>query len=205
MASKNKYIGDVSLEKMLEHYECKAPLHLIKMRFIGGICSFSEELKPADIIASFWEIGKEPRLETKSEADLFFKFFMGLWFKQFDKVKKNEVKLKSFLRLESAESISLCLQTRLEEIEYGFIEGFWGGKNDVKMPSFVAELIDSLSDISKFYGKLLKNIKDDISDEDKEAIIKSISQADAMFNKAVNNLIEHVVIPRMSVIVEKSN
>lgn len=205
MASKNKYIGDVSLEKMLDHYQCKAPLHLIKMRFIGGICSLNDSLKPADVISSFWEEGKEPRLDTKNEADLFFKFFMGLWFKQFEKVKKNEVKLKSFLKLETVEAISLCLKTRVEEIEYGFIEGFWGGKDDIKMPVFVAELMDSLSDLCKLYSKLLNNLNDDCTTEEKKAIALAINQADIMFNKSVNVLIENIVLPRISLISKAVN
>ena len=205
MASKNKYIGDVSLEKMLEHYNCKAPLHLIKMRFIGGVCSMNDELKPADIIASFWEEGKEPRLETKKEADLFFEFFMGLWFKQFEKVKKNEVKLKPYLKLESVEAIALCLKTRLEEIEFGFIEGFWGGKTDIKMPTFVAELIDSLSDMCKLYEKLLASLKDTATEEEKSAIVSAIKQADSMFNKSVSALIEHVVLPKLASMTEAVN
>ena len=61
---------------MLAHYACEAPLDIIKMRFAGAICSPNLKLRPTDVISSFWPEGRAPRLETKNEADLFFKFFM---------------------------------------------------------------------------------------------------------------------------------
>ena len=89
----NKYIGDEAFIKMLEHYSCPTPLNVIQMRFAGAICSPNMNLRPTDVISSFWEEGRSPRLETKSEADLFFKFFMGLWDEVFESVKNNEIKL----------------------------------------------------------------------------------------------------------------
>ena len=83
----NKYIGDEKMQKMLEHYKCETPLEVIKMRFAGAICSPNLDLHPADVIASFWPQGQSPRLQTKEEADLFFKFFMGLWDSVFNDVK----------------------------------------------------------------------------------------------------------------------
>jgi len=88
MKSQNKYIGDDKFVKMLEHYNCPAPINVVKMRFFGAICSPNMELRPTDVISSFWEEGQTPRLETKDEAELFFKFFMGLWDDCFEKVKK---------------------------------------------------------------------------------------------------------------------
>ena len=89
----NKYIGDEAFLKMLNHYNCPTPLNVIKMRFMGAICSPNLKLRPTDVISSFWPEGRTPRLETKAEADLFFKFFMGLWDKIFDDVKAIKVKV----------------------------------------------------------------------------------------------------------------
>ena len=79
MKSENKYIGDEAFGKMLEHYKCPTPLDIVRLRFAGAVCSPNLELRPSDVISSFWPQGQAPRLETKDEADLFFKFFMGLW------------------------------------------------------------------------------------------------------------------------------
>ena len=93
MKSENKYIGDEGFKKLLEHYNCETPLDVIKMRFAGAICSPNLELRPSDVISSFWPQGHEPRLQTKEEADLFFKFFMGLWDEIFEQVKENKIEL----------------------------------------------------------------------------------------------------------------
>ncbi len=87
----NKYIGDEKMQKMLEHYKCQTPLEIVKLRFAGAICSPNLELRPTDVISSFWLKAETPRLQTKDEADLFFKFFMGLWDNVFEKVKANKV------------------------------------------------------------------------------------------------------------------
>ena len=97
MESQNKYLGDDKFKKFLEHYSCPTPLEIIKLRFAGSICSPNLELRPTDVISSFWEPGKSPRLETKDEADLFFKFFMGLWDEMFQQVKANKVHLSRAL------------------------------------------------------------------------------------------------------------
>ena len=95
MESQNKYIGDESLKKFLGHYGCPTPLPVVKMKFAGAVCSPNLDLRPADVISSFWPAGQAPRLETKNEADLFFKFFMGLWDEVFQKVRENKIKLSA--------------------------------------------------------------------------------------------------------------
>ena len=106
MKSENTYIGDDKFKKFLEHYNCPTPLEVVKLRFAGAICSPNPELRPTDVIASFWENNQAPRLETKKEAELFFKFFMGLWDKMFELVSANSLVLP---RVEpTADLIALC-------------------------------------------------------------------------------------------------
>lgn len=92
MESQNKYIGDESFKKFLGHYGCPTPLPVVKMKFAGAVCSPNLDLRPADVISSFWPAGQAPRLETKNEADLFFKFLWGCgtrFFKKSEKTKLN--------------------------------------------------------------------------------------------------------------------
>ena len=155
MESQNKYLGDDKFKKFLEHYSCPTPLEIIKLRFAGSICSPNLELRPTDVISSFWEPGKSPRLETKDEADLFFKFFMGLWDEMFQQVKANKVHLSPAGNLlSSKEGIAKLCAVRFAEVEPGFVEGFWGGKEDLKLPSYLAQLIDSLTEMSGVYNTL---------------------------------------------------
>ncbi|MDD7313554.1 MAG: hypothetical protein PUH03_04290 [bacterium] len=183
----NKYIGDESFIKMLEHYACPTPLGVVKMRFAGAICSPNLKLRPTDVISSFWEEGRAPRLETKAEADLFFKFFMGLWDEIFDEVKTVRVKLPP---LKDKNLASYC-QTRFDEVEQGYVEGFFGGEENLKMPGFLAQIIDSLSELALAYQKL------GTKGENSSAAWDAVKHTDKMVNRAIEFIIENAVLPRI--------
>ena len=183
----NKYIGDESFIKMLEHYACPTPLGVVKMRFAGAICSPNLKLRPTDVISSFWEEGRAPRLETKAEADLFFKFFMGLWDEIFDEVKTVRVKLPP---LKDKNLASYC-QTRFDEVEQGYVEGFFGGEENLKMPGFLAQIIDSLSELALAYQKL------GTKGENSSAAWDAVKHTDKMVNRAIEFIIENALLPRI--------
>lgn len=186
----NKYIGDEKMQKMLEHYKCQTPLEIVKLRFAGAICSPNLELRPTDVISSFWSQAETPRLQTKDEADLFFKFFMGLWDNVFEKVKANKVKLDKI----PFGDLDYYCQRRFAEVEQGYVEGFWGGREDVKIPAFLAEVIDSLSELAGVYASLGKKLA---KGSDKEEIMQALRSADAMVEKAIAFIIENSVLPRI--------
>lgn len=192
MNKENKYIGDEAFVKLLEHYKCPTPLDVIKMRFAGAVCSPNIELRPSDVISSFWPQGQSPRLETKDEADLFFKFFMGLWDEIFEDVKLNKVKLPK-IKNDHKNPAAYC-DARYHEIEWGYVEGFWGGKQDLKIPAFLAEVIDSMTDLAGVYKSLEKKL--DNSEKSAE-IIQTLEHTDRMVEKAISFIIENSVLPRI--------
>ena len=200
MKSENKYIGDEAFTKLLEHYHCETPLDVVKMRFAGAICSPNLELRPSDVISSFWPQGHEPRLQTKDEADLFFKFFMGLWDEIFDKVKENKVELP-FVKKEKDNLKAYC-QARYHQIEWGYVEGFWGGKQDLKIPAYLAQVIDSLSDLAGVYATLEKKLE---NRSDLDEVAKSLEHTDKMAEKAIAFIIENSVLPRIDNITRAVN
>ena len=194
MQSENKYLGDEKFKKFLEHYNCPTSLAVVKMKFSGAICSPNLNLRPTDVISSFWPEGRSPRLETKEEADLFFKFFMGLWDEIFKSVKKNKISLSAYHPVnDGAKFMTLCRQ-RYDEIEYGFVEGFWGGQEDLKIPSYLAELIDSLSQMAEVYITLADKGKGDVVPDN---VLKHFIATDNMVEKAIAFLIENTVLPRI--------
>ena len=91
MQSQNEYIGDDNFQKFLQHYNCPTTIDVVKMKFAGAICSPNIDIRPTDVISSLWEESAQPRLETKKEAELFFKFFMGLWDDVFNKIRLNKM------------------------------------------------------------------------------------------------------------------
>lgn len=191
MKSENKYIGDDKFKKFLAHYSCPAPLDMVKMRFAGAICSPNLELRPTDVISSLWEDGKAPRLETKNEADLFFKFFMGLWDEMFSEVSLQKLEMPKIDRKDNL--IEVCEQ-RYSIVEDGFVEGFWGGKQNVKIPAYIAEVADNLTALAEAYKSMVSKIN---PQNDNENIFNAVISCDKLVIKSVNFLIENYVLPRM--------
>ena len=191
MKSENEYIGDDKFQKFLDHYKCEMPLEVVKLRFAGAICSPNTDLRPTDVISSLWEENKTPRLETKAEADLFFKFFMGLWDEMFESVAHNKVVLPLFSKKEDIEN--LC-NSRFEQLELGFVEGFWGGLENLKIPAYIAEVTDSLSRMALLYKDLATKAK---SQKDSKNIFDAIADCDKMANKSLSFLIENYALPHI--------
>ncbi len=192
MKSENKYIGDDKFKKFLEHYACPAPLELVKWRFAGSICSPNLELRPTDVISSLWENNQAPRLETKKEAELFFQFFMGLWDEIFTLVADNSLK---FSPIKSGDDLIKICESRYENIEMGFVEGFWGGLEDAKIPAYVAEVADSLTALAEAYKTMVGKIN---TQKDNKQIFEAILRCDKMTEKTISFLIENYVLPRIN-------
>ena len=191
MKSENKYIGDDKFKKFLEHYNCPTPLAVVKLRFAGAICSPNSELRPTDVIASLWENNMAPRLETKNEAELFFKFCMGLWDEMFELVSANSIVLP---RIEPTDDLIEVCEGRYNELELGFVEGFWGGKEDVEIPAYIAEVIDSLTQLAEVYKSLVNKVH---PEKDNKNVFDAVIKCDKMAAKSINMLIEHYVLPHI--------
>ena len=190
MQSENEYIGDDKFKKFLEHYECPTSLEVVKMKFAGAICSPNINLRPTDVISSFWEEHKQPRLETKKEAELFFKFFMGLRDNIFDKIRRNKLEFSK-----APKENTLWGQIRAEEIELGFLEGFWGGLSDLKVPNYVAQIVDSLSEMADAYVMLSEK---SMQTKEQKAISNALLNTDKTAVKAISFIIENSVLPRIA-------
>ncbi len=192
MQNQNKYIGDDKFQKLLEHYNCTAHPDLIKMRFAGAICSPNLNLRPTDVISSLWEQGQSPRLQTKEEAELFFKFFMGLWDDVFAKVKTNNITLPAFKIKNHHDFVTTCSE-RFALIIDGYLEGFWGGCENIKLPAYIAQIIDSLSDLAEVYQQLsLRQIHDGEFDN----LLKTLNHTDKTINRTLSFIIENYALPR---------
>lgn len=201
MQSEKTYIGDDKFNRFLEHYNCPTPLGVVKMKFAGAICSPNSNLRPTDVISSLFLENQQPRLATKAEAELFFKFFMGLWDNMFDDIKSNSLKLSVIKKKTKEDLISLC-KHRYFEIEHGFVEGFWGGCETLNIPNFAAELISSLTDMAEIYNILATKLE---KTENIDEILTVIKNTDKTVEKTFSFLIDNLVIPYIAKLQRKIN
>jgi len=190
MQSQNEYIGDDNFKKFLEHYQCPTSVNVVKMKFAGAICSPNYDLRPTDVISSFWREGEEPRLETKKEAELFFKFFMGLWDEIFEQIGFNKLNLP---KLEGKKAYDIAIN-RYDEIELGFLEGFWGGMQNAKIPAYIAQIVDQLSELADVYEIIANRSKQGEGDD---VLLQTIKDTDQMVQKAISFIIENFALPKI--------
>ncbi|MDV7339555.1 hypothetical protein RYZ26_08125 [Terasakiella sp. A23] len=193
MASKklSKYIGDAGVAKFLEQYKSQTPFYVVRMRVCGALASPNKDLLPVMVVASFWEEDKFPRFVTKDEAETFFSTFMGLWRRMEKMAGAGQKVLSARGKISTIEDAKELLMTRVEEIDAGFIEGFWGGQDDMKMPSATAALIDGLSDEAESYNALYQDISEwsDYSDNMRDALIEEIDERDTVVEDAMKALL----------------
>ena len=196
MQSENVYIGDDKFQRFLDHYQCPTPLEVVKLKFAGAICSPNANLRPTDVISSFFPEELQPRLSTKGEAELFFKFFMGLWDEMFLVVRTNTLKLTPYSgKKDDTEALVKFCQQRTLQIELGFVEGFWGGCSQLNIPQFTAELISSLSDMAEIYDTLMTRLA---HRENPKDILAVIQNTDKTVEKTLHFIIEHFVLPHIN-------
>ena len=130
-------------------------------------------------------------METKNEADLFFEFFMGLWDEIFSEVALQKLEMPRINRKDNL--VEVCEQ-RYFLVEDGFVEGFWGGKQNVKIPAYIAEVADNLTALAEAYKSMVSKIN---PQNDNENIFNAVISCDKLVIKSVNFLIENYVLPRM--------
>ena len=196
MQNENVYIGDDKFQRFLDHYQCPTPLNLVKLKFAGAICSPNANLRPTDVITSLFLEENQPRLITKGEAELFFKFFMGLWDEMFVVIRTNTLELPLYTgQHDDANALIELCRARALQIEMGFAEGFWGGCHTLNIPQFVAELLSSLADLADVYNSLALKLE---QKEDPKVIFSVIQNTDKTVKKTLHFLIEHFVLPNIS-------
>jgi len=201
MQSENLYIGDDKFQKFLNHYQCPTPLQVVKLKFAGAICSPNTSLRPADVISSLFFEDKQPRLSTKAEAELFFKFFMGLWDEMFAIIQTNTLTLPA-ISIEDKKNLAELCHARAAEVEQGFVEGFWGGCSTLNIPNFAAELINSLSDMAGIYEMLAKRLE---KQQDDKNILEVVQNTDKTVEKTFKFLIENLILPHIAKLQRKLN
>ena len=116
-----------------------------------------------------------------------------LWGEVFQKVRENKIKLEP-VKLSGREQIREACAARFAEVEGGYVEGFWGGREDFKLPAFIAQMIDSLTELSGVYNTLAKKLD---KAENLEEISNTFRYTDKMVEKAVSFIIENSVLPRI--------
>ena len=112
---------------------------------------------------------------------------MGLWDEVFADVKADKIKLPPL----KEKDLGRYCQIRYDEIEQGYVEGFFGGEENLQMPGYLAQIVDSLSEMAALYQKIAAQNKPTAAAWD------VVRHTDKVVERAIAFIIENSVLPRI--------
>ena len=116
---------------------------------------------------------------------------MGLWDEMFAAVAENHIKLP---KITDNSDLAYKCRARFEQIEAGFVEGFFGGQENLKIPAYIAEIVDSLSRLALLYNTLAKQIT---TEKNHKNIYEAVLECDKTAEKSIAFLIDNYVLPHI--------
>ncbi len=188
----DKYPGHAAFKRFLKKYGCPAPIHVVRMRMLGAIASPHPSLMPVQVIQSFWPDDEQPQLETAEEAQAFFAAFTSLWNWCVKHQTGAARKLTPVKNVRTLADIRRYLITRIEEVDGGFVEGFWGGQEDLDMTSTASGIVDVISDGAVTYAEILRTLEPakTLSAENIRVIADQAADTDEVVEMAMGELMK---------------
>ena len=114
-------------------------------------------------------------------------------------VKNNNIKLS---HISLNDDLAAVCRERFEAVESGFVEGFFGGKDNLKIPAYIAEIVDSLSQVALLYNSLAAKIE---KKDNRQNVFDAIIDCDKMAVKSIGFVIENYTLPHIAQLQRKPN
>jgi hypothetical protein len=146
------HVSDQQIQALLTRYQCPTPMHVLRMRFLGAIASPRMEVSPIQLVTQAWG-GELPEFASEDEAEELFQALLGGWWNRLSehqnarspfRLPRSEVKPKRQALLELA-------QTRSQELA-GFVDGLFGGDEEMDMPEKAHEALNVLARIHSMFA-----------------------------------------------------
>jgi len=142
-----RYVGDKRIREALRKYDCPTPFHAVRTRFLGNIATPRLDASPIEAVKDLWG-GELPPFEDMDAANALLQDLMGLW----NHLTRHQSRSKPFRLVHVSakptrdDLLGLC-RTRSEELE-GFVDGLFGGDEEVDLPERAAAGMDRLGEIN---------------------------------------------------------
>ena len=143
----HRFVGDKTVQALLERYACPIPFHVVRTRFFGNIATPDLDTSPLRTIGGFWG-GELPEFDNAEAANELFEALMSLW----NELAKHQSATKPFRLTRivakcDPDDLRRQCRVRTEELE-GFIDGLFGDKEAIELPERASEALDSLCEIN---------------------------------------------------------
>jgi hypothetical protein len=134
------------VKALLAAHACPVPFHEIRTRFLGSIASPGLSVSPFEVMKSLWG-GQLPEFESLDAVnELIGALINGLWNSLTRHQKRSEpFRLMRTSVPETRAGLAELALIRRQELD-GFIEGLFGGADELDLPAKASAALDTLRD-----------------------------------------------------------
>ena len=151
----NAVHSDDEVRRLLQQHKCPVPFHEVRTRFLGNIASPTMSASPLETVKGLWS-GELPEFASMDEAnELLEALVMGLWNRLTRHQERNSpFRLVRFDVPATPEGLGQLALTRRQELE-GFVEGLFGGDEELDLPERAHHALTRLADIRAMYAGMI--------------------------------------------------
>jgi hypothetical protein len=136
-----------TIKTLLAAHACPVPFHEIRTRFLGSIASPGLSVSPFEVVKNLWG-GQLPEFESLDAVnELIGVLINGLWNDLTRHQKRSEpFRLVRTSVPESRAGLAELALIRRQELD-GFIEGLFGGADELDLPAKASAALDTLGEV----------------------------------------------------------
>ena len=184
--------SDEKVRALLARYECPAPFHEVRTRFLGNIASPTMSA-PIEVVKGLWG-GELPTFDTMDDAnELLGALVMGLWNRlSRHQDRGNPFRLTLLAPEPTRESLFATAVLRKEEID-GFAEGLFASENDVDLPERADEGMRKLAELRTMFAAVADVTSDPTkpaSPEDLKATLEHVREMTRIAEREINAVVQ---------------
>lgn len=136
-----------TIKTLLAAHACPVPFHEIRTRFLGSIASPGLSVSPFEVMKNLWG-GQLPEFESLDAVnELIGALINGLWNSLTRHQKRSEpFRLVRTSVPETRAGLAELALIRRQELD-GFIEGLFGGADELDLPDKASSALDTLGEV----------------------------------------------------------
>ncbi|MCA3664367.1 MAG: hypothetical protein IOB85_02550 [Methylobacterium sp.] len=136
-----------TIKTLLAAHACPVPFHEIRTRFLGSIASPGLSVSPFEVMKRLWG-GELPEFESLDAVnELIGALINGLWNSLTRHQKRSEpFRLMRTSVPETRAGLAELALIRRQELD-GFIEGLFGGADELDLPEKASSALDTLGEV----------------------------------------------------------
>ena len=192
MAQVPRYVGNDAFKTFLKKHGCRTGFEEIRMRLLGAMISPGRDADIYPLVEDFFEYDM-PEFSDKSELEAFLHRFLGLWNEIADSSQHDLITLSPVGTITTHEEIKDLLFRRIDEVVFGFLEGVWGGEDELPLTEVRAATLTTIEEAARTYDeRLLEIVKKDGTAKERPVadLLREITEVDVAIDATITSLVE---------------